>query len=201
MSRLFFADIDTQRDFMLPDGALYVPGAERLRPKLRRMFEFAEKNEIRILSSVDAHAKDDPEFEQFPPHCVKGTPGQAKIEETLLKRPLVLENREYDRNLFEDVKRYPQIIVEKQELDIFSNPVTDRLLKILPPRAIVFGVATEYCVKLACLGLRKRNIQTVVVTDAIAALSARTEREALNDLRKSGVEFITLDLLMEAGSK
>lgn len=201
MSRLFFADIDTQRDFMLPDGALYVPGAERLRPKLRRMFDFAAKNEIRILSSVDAHVKDDPEFGQFPPHCVKGTPGQAKIEETLLKRPLVLENREYDRNLFEDVKRYPQIIVEKQELDIFSNPVTDRLLKILPPRAIVFGVATEYCVKLACLGLRKRNIQTVVVTDAIAALSARTEREALNDLRKSGVEFITLDLLMEAGSK
>lgn len=201
MSRLFFADIDTQRDFMLPDGALYVPGAERLRPKLRRMFDFAAKNEIRILSSVDAHVKDDPEFGQFPPHCVKGTPGQEKIEETLLKRPLVLANKEYDRNLFEDVKKYSQIIVEKQELDIFSNPVADRLLKILPPRAIVFGVATEYCVKLACLGLRKRNIQTVLVTDAIAALSVRTEREALNELRKSGVEFITLDLLMEAGSK
>lgn len=201
MSRLFFADIDTQRDFMLSDGALYVPGAERLRPKLRRMFDFAAKNEIRILSSVDAHVKDDPEFGQFPPHCVKGTPGQEKIAETLLKRPLVLANKEYDRNLFEDVKKYSQIIVEKQELDIFSNPVADRLLKILPPRAIVFGVATEYCVKLACLGLRKRNIQTVLVTDAIAALSARTEREALNELRKSGVEFITVDLLMEAGSK
>lgn len=201
MSRLFFADIDTQKDFMLPGGALYVPGAERLRPKLRRLFEFAAKNEIQVLSSVDAHLKDDPEFEQFPPHCVKGTTGQQKIDDTLFRRPLVLENKEYDRNLFEDVKKYPQIIVEKQALDIFSNPIAERLLRILPPRAVVFGVATEYCVKLACLGLRKRNIQTVLVTDAIAALSARTEREALNELRKAGVEFITLDLLLDAGSK
>lgn len=201
MSRLFFADIDTQKDFMLPDGALYVPGAERLRPKLRRLFDFAAKNDIRVLSSVDAHVKDDPEFQQFSPHCIKGLPGQEKIQETLLKRPLVLENKVYDRNLFEDVKKYAQIIVEKQDLDLFSNPIAGRLLRVLPPRAVVFGVATEYCVKLACLGLRERNIQTVLVTDAIAALSVKSEREALNEMRRAGVEFITLDLLLDAGSK
>ena len=89
MKNLFFLDVDTQRDFMLPTGALYVPGAERILPKLRRLFDFARKNEISILSSVDAHVPDDPEFKQFPPHCVQGTEGQRKVDETLLPRSLV----------------------------------------------------------------------------------------------------------------
>jgi nicotinamidase/pyrazinamidase len=200
MDRIFFADVDTQRDFMLPGGALYVPGAERLIPKLRRLFDFAKKNDVNILSSADAHSSDDPEFSQFPAHCVKGTEGQRKLEETLLPHPLVLSNQAIDRNLVQDVKKHLQIIVEKQTLDVFSNPVTERLLRILPPRAIVFGVTTEYCVQAACLGFRRNGIQTVLLSDAVKALSPETENEALNNLRQAGVEFITLDALLGAGS-
>ena len=199
MDRLFFADIDTQRDFMLPKGTLYVPGAERLIPKLRRLFDFAKKNEIHILSSTDAHYPDDPEFEQFPSHCVEGTEGQKKLDETLLSHPLVLKNQPADRNLVEDVRKYLQIIVEKQTLDVFSNPVTERLLRILPPRAVVFGVSTEYCVQSACLGLRRNGVQTVLISDAVRALSLKTEKEALRNLREAGVEFVTLDTFLGAG--
>lgn len=201
MSRLFFMDVDTQRDFMLPKGALHVPGAERMRSKLRRLFEFAVNNDIKILSTVDAHTADDPEFERFPPHCVAGTEGQKKLEETLLFHPLVLENREHDRNLVEDVRKYSQIIIEKQDIDVFSNPVIARLVRVLPPRAFVFGVATEYCVRTACLGLRRNGVQTVLITDAIAALSVQGEKETLKDLRAAGVEFITSDALLETGSR
>src|SRR5512137_1459018 len=101
MKSLFFMDVDTQRDFMLPDGALYVPGAERIIPRLRRLFDFARKHGITIVSSADAHTPKDPEFEQFPPHCVQGTAGQRKIDETLLPRPVTIENRLADRNLLE----------------------------------------------------------------------------------------------------
>jgi nicotinamidase-related amidase len=52
MKNIFFMDIDTQRDFMLSTGALYVPGAERIIPKLRWLFDFDRKNEIFILSSA-----------------------------------------------------------------------------------------------------------------------------------------------------
>jgi nicotinamidase/pyrazinamidase len=196
MNGLFFADIDTQRDFMLPKGALYVPGAERIIPKLRRLFDFARKNEIHVLSSIDAHSAEDPEFGQFPAHCILGTEGQRKLDETLMPHPLILKNQEIDRNLVEDVRKHLQIIVEKQTLDVFSNPVTERLLRILPRRAIVFGVATEYCIKAACLGLRRYGVQTVMVTDAVRAISLQTEKEALNSLRRAGVEFTTLDALL-----
>lgn len=200
MDRIFFADIDTQRDFMLPTGTLYVAGAEQLIPKLRRIFKFAGKNQVPILSSVDAHSSDDPEFGQFPAHCVQGTEGQKKLEETLLPHPLIIKNQETDRNLYEDVRKHLQIIVEKQTFDVFSNPVTERLLKILPSRAIVFGVATEYCVQSACLGLRRNGVQTVVLSDVIRAISPETESEALHSLRQAGVEFTTLDAFLSAGA-
>jgi nicotinamidase/pyrazinamidase len=200
MKNLFFLDVDTQRDFMLPTGALYVPGAERILPKLRRLFDFARKNEISILSSVDAHVADDPEFKQFPPHCVQGTEGQRKVDETLLPRPLIFQQQPVDRNLPEAVRKHQQIIVEKQALDLFSNPIAERLTRVLPPRAIVFGVATEYCVKMACLGLRRLGVQTVLITDAVRALAPKTEKEAVEEMRLAGVEFIILEALLGAGS-
>ncbi|HTY62114.1 MAG TPA: isochorismatase family protein [Acidobacteriota bacterium] len=196
MKNIFFLDVDTQRDFMLKGGALYVPGAERIIPKLRRLFDFARKNDITILSSADAHAPDDPEFKQFPPHCVRGTEGQRKLDETLLPRPMIFQNIPVDRNFSDVVRKHQQIIVEKQELDLFTNPVAERLLRVLPPRAIVFGVTTEYCVRAACLGLRRMNIQAALVSDAVRALAPKTEKEAIDAMRKAGVEFIALDTLL-----
>ena len=200
MKNIFFLDIDTQRDFMLSSGALYVPGAERIISKLRRLFDFARKNGISVLSSVDAHVADDPEFQQFAPHCVRGTEGQRKIDETLLPRPLILQNKPIDRNLLDAVRKHQQIIVEKQTLSLFDNPISERLLRILPPRAIVFGVTTEYCVKEACIGMRRFGVQTALVTDAIRALAPGTEKEALEEMRRAGVECITLETLLNASS-
>ena len=105
-----------------------------------------------------------------------------------------------DRNLLDTVRKYQQIIIEKQTLDVFSNPMAERMLRVLPPRAIVFGVTTEYCVKMACLGLRRRGVQTALVSDAIRALAPKTEQEALEELRSAKVEFITLETLLGAGS-
>jgi nicotinamidase/pyrazinamidase len=198
MKSVFFLDVDTQRDFVLPGGALYVPGAERLIPKFRRLFEFARRNDITVLSSADAHTPGDPEFQEFPPHCVQGTEGQRKIDDTLLPRPLILENKPIDRNLMEAVRKHRQIIVQKQTLDVFDNPVTERLLRVLPPYAFVFGVTTEYCVRKAALGLRKLGTKTAIVTDAIRALAPRDGEAAIEEMRKAGCEFVTVETLIGA---
>lgn len=198
MKGFFFVDVDTQVDFMLPSGSLYVPGAERLIPKLVRLFDFARKNDVSVISSVDSHAANDPEFLQFRPHCVRGTKGQRKLDETLFPHPLILQNKPITRNLADAVRKHRQIIVEKQSLDVFSNPVTERLLLALPLRAIVFGVVTEYCVKLACLGLRRSGVQTAVVSDAIRALAPKAGKSALEEMRQAGVELITLEALVRA---
>jgi nicotinamidase/pyrazinamidase len=196
MKNIFFFDVDTQRDFMLPGGALYVPGAERILPKLRRLFDLARKNDVFILSSMDCHTPDDPEFSQFLPHCVRGTGGQKKVDETLLTRPLTVENKPADRNYLDSVRKYQQILLQKQTLDIFTNPATEKFLRALPPYAMVFGVTTEHCVRHAALGLRKAGVKTVVISDAICALGVESGQSAIDEMRKAGVDFITTDTLL-----
>ena len=111
-----FVDVDTQIDFLFPAGALYVPGAERLLPAIARLNHFAAAQGIPLISTADAHSENDPEFRQWPPHCVAGTTGQLKPAETLVGAG--------------------QIIVEKQALDVFTNPDFPALLELSRSRSL-----------------------------------------------------------------
>ncbi len=196
MKSLFFLDIDTQRDLMLPQGSLPVPGAERLAPRLRRLFGFAKANEVTVLSTVLSHDSPDPGPSRFPPHCVRGTEGQRKVDDTLMLHPLVLENKPVDRSFHDMVRKHPQIIIERDGFDIFSNPAVEKLLRVLPPHAIVFGVPTEHSVLLATLGLRRLRFKTAVIANAILPLEPRKAAKAEAEMRGAGVEFIALEVLL-----
>jgi nicotinamidase-related amidase len=196
MKSIFFLDVDTQKDLILQTGPLSVPGAVRLLSKFRRIFDFARKHEIFVLSSVDAHNANDPEFRELPPHCIRKTDGQRKVDETLLPKPIVFENRPVDRNLMDVVQKNRQVIIEKQTLDVFSNPITEKILRALPAHAIVFGLPLEHSVRAACLGLRKMGIKTAVISDAVRPLSPHEGEPALAQMRDAGVEFITLETLL-----
>ena len=77
MKTIFF-DIDSQLDFLYPAGALYVPGAEHIVPAIARLNHYAAAHGIPVISTTDAHTENDPEFRDWPPHCVAGTTGQAR---------------------------------------------------------------------------------------------------------------------------
>src|SRR5262247_2720448 len=76
---MIFFDVDTQRDFMESTGALYVPGAEAIRPNIERLLREAGARKVTTVSSRCAHEPDDPEFEMFPPHCIDGSPGAERV--------------------------------------------------------------------------------------------------------------------------
>ena len=56
-------EVDAQVDFMLPGGALYVPGAEKIIPNVKRLVDAAQDSHYPLISSADAHPPDDPEFQ------------------------------------------------------------------------------------------------------------------------------------------
>ena len=181
-----FMDIDTQVDFIMPNGALYVAGAEKLLPIFEEISTLALHKGIPVWASADAHHVNDPEFNQFPPHCLKGTPGQKKVPQTL-PRLFFSETNNAKAVAAENLKR-GHILFEKQTFDVFSNPKIDRYLKALKPeKIIVYGVATDYCVKAAVLGLLKRKKNVVLLTDAIKAVNPKAEADILKDLRRKGV--------------
>ncbi len=195
-NKTVFVDIDTQFDFMNPKGSLYVRDAEEIIDNLRRLFNYAKEHKMKILSSMDAHKVDDPEFRIFPPHCVKNTPGNQKIEATKCKNNIIIENIKQGIN--EDILNYEQIIVESQSFDIFDNTNTDKIvIQLDASDYVVFGVATDYCVKVAVLGLMRRGYKTSLVTDAVKAITREGEKEALKEMRDAGVVFVSTQDVIE----
>ncbi|MGA7188454.1 MAG: hypothetical protein WBY66_08160, partial [Candidatus Acidiferrales bacterium] len=64
---VIFWEVDAQEDFMKPGGKLYVPGAEKLLPNLRRLTIAAREGRVFLVSHGCIHEANDPEFAQFPP--------------------------------------------------------------------------------------------------------------------------------------
>jgi nicotinamidase/pyrazinamidase len=188
MKPVFF-DIDTQIDFLFPAGSLYVPGAERLIPPLNCLNRFAAAQGFTLVSSTDAHAEDDPEFRQWPAHCVAGTTGQLKPAETLLEKRAVIgvAPGEYP------VDGAQQILFEKNQLDITSSPNFHPLLKRLEAsRYVVYGVVTEYCVRFAALALLATGKPVSLVTDAIETLRAEDSQKTLGEFTARGGRLTTV---------
>lgn len=192
--RVIFWEVDTQKDFMLPGGKLYVPGAEKLLPNIRNLTQAARDGRVFLVSHGCYHTPDDPEFKTFPPHCVKGTAGAEYVQEALANKVLRIPN-DATAQLPQDPFQYQQILLEKQTLDIFETRHAAALLESLPRDAefVVFGVVTEYCVALAAKGLLKRGKRVSVVQDAIETLKLEDGKKAIADLQALGAKLITTD--------
>lgn len=187
---LLFIDIDTQHDFIDVDGKLSVPGASRLVDTLGRLTAHAGREGIPILSSADAHLPDDPEFSSFPPHCIAGSNGQRKLASTLLESRVVVPASGDGM----PTDQPAQTIIEKVTFSMFSNPAVDTYLRqFTPKRAVVYGVATDYCVRQAVEGLVERKIPVTVVVDAIAGVTEEGSRSALEWFERSGVAVATAE--------
>ena len=185
---VLFIDIDTQLDFLCPAGALYVPGAECLIPTLAHLTRHAARHGIPLVSTVDAHTENDPEFRSWPKHCVAGALGQHKAEATLVARRVVVPNRAGAL----EIDGAQQIVVEKQTVDAFQTHTFARIVRHLDPgRIVVYGVVTEICVLHAVRGLSEFGKPVTVVTDAIRELSERGCRVALDEMRSAGALFAT----------
>jgi nicotinamidase/pyrazinamidase len=189
---LVFWEVDTQSDFMLPGGNLYVPGAERLLPNIRKLVDAARQGRVFLVSHGCYHSKDDPEFQTFPPHCVKGTQGSEFVPEGLADKVLVIPN-DPATAVPKDISSYQQILFEKQTLDIFESRHANNFLQRFGDDVefAVFGVVTEYCVRLAAKGLLDRGRRVSIVQDAIETLKREDAERTVAELRELGARFFT----------
>jgi nicotinamidase/pyrazinamidase len=203
MTRLVFWDVDTLYDFMRADGKLYVPGSEEIVPTLQALTDFAHARRIPIVASADNHEPTDAEISAapdwvttFPPHCLRGTPGQLKIPETALRDPLVIEPELEDTGTLERriLAHGGDFLLHKRTLDVFSNANVPTLLRALEPEAIVvYGVATDFCDKYTIEGLLRHwsRAELLVVSDAIRAIYPPDAERLMAAWRERGVRFVT----------
>ena len=190
-------DVDTQVDFMLPDGKLYVPGAEETAPAMRRLVEAARSAGLIHVASADDHELTDDEISDrpdysatYPPHCLRGTRGARKVPETeqVDPVPITLEPLP-DRYL-----GGREFLLLKKSFDVFTNPNTERLLDRLDPdEIVVFGVATDVCDDAAIRGFLDRGLRVLFVEDAARGLDDARVAACTSAWREGGVTFTTAD--------
>ena len=203
MAKVIFWDVDTQVDFMNPDGKLPVPSAPEIVGSLKALTDHAVNNGILVVASVDDHSESDPELsdepdyqETFPPHCMRGTGGQKKIPETTIEHSAVIpaaavESRDIRAILDSGVR---SIILTKSRFDVFSNQNAQPLIDaIRPDRIVVFGVALDVCNRHAIEGMLQcfPGIGVTLVTDATRAIDESKVSNLLSDWEARGVELLT----------
>ncbi len=207
-------DVDTQVDFMLPEGALYVEAPSRVHAYIKELTRL----DLPRIGSVDSHSYDAWEFEgnggPFPPHCVKGTAGWLKPEWALPEKTrfipmgkelVVGEAKEGDGNRSygieeaqKEVREGVSLYFEKEVYSLFLNPMAAPIVDALAegyrkegkePVFVVYGYCTGgFCVDAATEGLVKQGHKVVLLLDSTAPLEA-----------KGGVEATTLPMTNELG--
>jgi nicotinamidase/pyrazinamidase len=190
-------DVDTQVDFMLPEGRLYVPGAEETAPAMKRLVEAVRARGLVHVASADDHEltddeiSDDPDLVRtYPPHCLRGTRGARKIAETDQEDPVPITLAALPDRYLEG----REFLLLKKSFDVFTNPNTDRLLDRLDPDEIlVFGVATDVCDDAAIRAFLERGRKVRFVEDAARGLDEGRVATCTAAWRQAGVEFTTAD--------
>jgi nicotinamidase/pyrazinamidase len=211
MATVVFWDVDTQYDFMRAGGKLYVPDAEAIIPNLKALTSYAHAKGIRIIASADDHVpghrelSTEPDFKQtFPEHCMRGTKGQAKIPETRLREPMVIEpEREDAAALAARVRAHRgDILFNKHWFDVFTNENAETVLGVVAPSAVVlYGVALDVCNKYAIEGLVSRHpdIRVFAVDDAMKPIDRDVAQHLLKAWAEEGVRIVQTTDIIEEG--
>lgn len=164
--------IDMLNDFIEDTGALVVPGAKRIIPRIMQLLKDARQQGIPVIYVTDSHREDDHEFRYWPAHAISDTWGGEVIEE--------LEPASGD------------FIVPKRRYSAFFGTDLDNYLRELGIKKLYLaGVLTNICVYATALDASMRNYGVAVFKDAVASLSEDTDRFVFQQL----AEVVQAELL------
>jgi nicotinamidase/pyrazinamidase len=201
---ILFWDVDTQADFIMPEGKLYIPGAQTLVETISDIRRFALDQDYSMIASTDWHSPDDPEISDtpdyrttFPPHCLAHRPGAERVGYRGVVPMDIIDQSPAQRHYLHRLVAVGQyhIVLRKSAIDVFTNPNTIPLLHAIRPRVIVvFGVVLDFCVRLTVETLlRESTARLIVLSDAVKGLGAVPDKVILNEFRTQGVHVLRFD--------
>ena len=157
--------IDMLNDFVLPGAPLEVPAARAIIPSIKKELDKARREEVLVIYLCDQHQADDPEFQVWPPHAVKGTEGAEVVSE---------------------LKPQPgDYIIPKTSYSGFFETELDSLLKSLGIEELILtGVVTNICVLYTGADAYMRGYKVSVSEEEVAALDEEDHRFALRQLQE-----------------
>jgi len=190
-------DLNTQTDFLDPEGAYPVANLQELIPALRCVIAWAKRNHAPVISSIAAHRRHELADCREPANCLDGTEGQRKLDFTILASHT---NVEFDNTLCVPMDLFSvhqQVIFRKRQDDLLGNPKADRFLTQLPTgEYILFGIGIECSIRVLALGLLARHRRVTVITDACGYWDKGKADLALRQVSAKGAVLMKLDELL-----
>ena len=145
--------VDMQNDFVRKGGSLLVPAAMETVENIRNLLEKARKAGVKTIYTQDTQIENDPEFDIWPRHCVKGTSGWEIIDE--------LKPQSGD------------LICQKNRYDGFYGTWLDhflgRIWKI--EHLVIVGTVSNICVLHTAASAGLRWYHVVIPANGISALN------------------------------
>ena len=177
--------VDCQNDFIEPNGALHVPGAETIKDAIVSTIKKQGEYFDWIFITQDWHSKEDyakrEESKLFPEHCIQGTWGAQIIDEI----ELALQDPTVEANEMRFTKPVFDIWAESPD---FVRTINCELSQ--QDVIYVCGVATNYCVCQAIKGFVEAGFEKVVLlTNAVKGIPDDTFEERMAELERLGVQF------------
>ena len=196
--RRILLEMETQRDFFLPGGSCYKRGAPVVAGKIYRLFSWARRNEIPVISTVLRNRPGQRGPMANVPYCVEGTDGERKLSRTILPRCINLGLRnvtDLPRDIF---SRYQQVLFEKRDTDIFLHARLERLITELGPVTFILcGAGVAEGIVQAVIGLRNRGLKVMVAEDAILPLDGELAEMATLRMEAKGALFLPAAEIVE----
>lgn len=189
-SRRALLIVDMQQDFVAPQGALSVRGAEKLIPHIRAEIEASRRNGDLVVWTQDWHPERTPHFATlggtWPTHCVAGTDGAEVVPE------LAALQEQQDLLIRKGVAGedgYSAFTVQDPILGATSpTELHARLKEHAVQQVRICGVATDWCVKSTAIDALSLGYTVEVIRAGIAAvaLSPGDEDAALREITQAG---------------
>ncbi|QNQ10021.1 cysteine hydrolase family protein [Sphingomonas alpina] len=166
--RSFVVVVDVQGDFINPSGALPVAGAEALiAPMTAWLRALRPDDTAGVLFTADTHVPEiyarSEEAKEFPPHCMRGTPGWAPLLDPAAVDPAIRCYR-LEKGVF-DMWAEADVVIEsigKAEVRVPRDAFFARLKQDGVDHVRVIGVAADYCVRWAVEGLIERGFKVTI---------------------------------------
>lgn len=190
-------DVEAQRDFFSPGGSCYKPEATTAAQNIRRLFRWARRNRVPVLSTVLRVRAGRKGPLAAAPHCVEGTDGEKRISGALLRSHIDLGMRHSTDLPPGLLQQYQQVIFEKRHTDIFLHARAERLLTELEAETfVVCGAGSARGIVEAVVGLRHRGFKIVLAADAILDLDdPRAEMAWLRMVAKGALPLSTAEIV------
>ncbi len=145
--------VDMQNDFVREEGNLYVPTAQKTISNIQHLIKSARGAGVHVVYTQDTAIENDPEFDIWPEHCVKGTWGWEIIEEVKPEKT--------------------DLICPKNRYDGFYGTWMDHfLINIWKVKNVVItGTVANICVAHTAASAGLRWLKVVIPADGISALT------------------------------